>query len=1430
MSGTTAVRVVQDKQLKYPLVRLTGSGPRPQAVVADHLLVTLRSGITARDIAQRTGTSVRRVFRAGDRALLSFPCPDAGTLARMQALVAADPGVLRVSVDPIIWTTAIPTDPLFAQQWSLSNNQTPGADINATTAWNIRTDASSVPVAVIDTGVSNHIDLADQLWTNVGESGVDANGADKRTNGIDDDGNGFVDDWRGWDFANEDNNVLDGDAHGSHVAGTIGATGNNAVGVSGICWKARIMSIKFLQPTGFCASGTTSDAIESIEYAIAAGAKVINASWGSDSYSEELREVIHKAGDNDIAFVTAAGNDGWDSEGIRSYPANYQESAIINVGASTSLDLPAYFSNYSATSVHLFAPGYGILSTLPGGNYDYYSGTSMAAPHVAGSLVLMRAHNPGRSMRALADILLATTDARSALSGLCTTGGRLDIGNAMLAINKPAVDVVANTITDLGTTKDGVANPGESIDVRLTVRNTGATTLNGLTASILSADPVFSTLIASTNLTALTPGQSRVTAPVRLRISSTASVPSHANLVMRVSNGTTTIDYPLTVQVSLTARIAGQVRRAGSNAIIPGASVAIQGTKALNVVTNSQGRFNVAVPHGAYGVEASANGLSRSLVRSLSVPPNDLACNFLLGQPAYGALSPIAITVAEGQSASTAVTFANAGDGPLRLEVEPTHIPAGYITTSGLWHRTNRQASDGVWSWGYCREQDGQFHGPRSTGDLIIHDVKLPATTCVLTYKTWRNADVTGFYDFGNGPRAFDGRVLDGHVTVFGASYDGKTWVDWDFEGSIYESDERPPVHGWVTQSSTIQLSDWNRPVKLRFRFDSVRGSEPQEIPGDAGWFIDDIRINGQPLGNWLNVSPAQQDIPAQGSVNATAIGAASDLEVGTYTTSITLTERNGLLNATTRPVTVTVAPAARPVIGWIEVDDVPGNGVIGNGNGKAEAGETVRITPHLMNLGTVGTAVATAEVVSKSLSFATVVSGAKTVTWPALAAVGRQRAATGALISIKSTLPDGSPTVNLLFKHRIGTGPVTELTGSFALTSKPRFGLTGTVINGTNGQPVVGLFLAVSRGAQQFSAHTDDQGNYTIPVNLAGNYSLYSGYTPGFNPISTTTVNIQSFQSLNLLMSAPYFTTAQTQVNVTTTPGQVGTGTLVVDNAGNLPTTWSATRIAYTARVSSDPYGPVYAWQDIAIPANRLTFPTPQTAVGPLTLPFTFTFYGLPMQQIWVAKNGNMGFASGITTTYSIAPSRHYLYTSGKYETGGGIAAYQGNLVMNADSAIYAAALNAQTYVVQWTNMALTADPSRKATFQTILKADGSMRFQYQRVDQPGLGSTYLIKYRPFSTDAYGVFCIQAAADVVTLQNGMAIEVIPGLTWMTPPATGVVAPFSSATMTIQAGNLATPGVYRTEMNINAMATSNAAGELLRQIPVTCEVLPGTNQ
>ena len=262
-------------------------------------------------------------------------------------------------------------------------------------------------------------------------------------NGVDDDGNGFVDDVHGWDFLHDDATTFDGafdttnstDFHGTHTSGTIGAVGNNGIGVSGVCWSVQIMSLKFLENVG-----STDDAIAAFDYAVSmkergVNLRAINCSWGGYNYSQSLHDAIGRVNDADILVCASSGNGGSDGVGddndrVPSYPASFDLPNIISVGAWTRYDQAATFSNYGATSVDLLAPGGLVASTGPNGSYYFASGTSMAAPHVTGTVALIASLKPGLTGAQIKEAILSST-VPIPLAKPTVTGGRLSLLQAV---------------------------------------------------------------------------------------------------------------------------------------------------------------------------------------------------------------------------------------------------------------------------------------------------------------------------------------------------------------------------------------------------------------------------------------------------------------------------------------------------------------------------------------------------------------------------------------------------------------------------------------------------------------------------------------------------------------------------------------------------------------------------------------------------------------------------------------------------------------------------------------------------------------------------------------------------------------------------------------------------------------------------------------
>jgi subtilisin family serine protease len=331
-----------------------------------------------------------------------------------------------------------PDDTLVGQQWGLRNigqnnpqgPGVPGADIKAFEAWEISVGSPDVVIAIIDTGFGgppNDDDYTPNAWVNTGEI---------PNNLIDDDNNGKVDDINGWNFAANIADFSDQDGHGTHVAGTASAAGNNGLLTTGVSWNTKLMILKAGDPSFAVAS-----LLGAYDYMIEQKNRGVNLVASNNSYGGDVPSGIIEAGVNattaaGILFVAASGNDGRDVDAVPAYPAGYVDPGIISVGASDPSDQLAVFSNNGQVSVDIHAPGVDILSLQPGNLSGFLDGTSMASPHVTGAIAVLASVHPGATAAELKQYLLAGSDREPAYAGQSVSGGRLNLLGAIEAIPK----------------------------------------------------------------------------------------------------------------------------------------------------------------------------------------------------------------------------------------------------------------------------------------------------------------------------------------------------------------------------------------------------------------------------------------------------------------------------------------------------------------------------------------------------------------------------------------------------------------------------------------------------------------------------------------------------------------------------------------------------------------------------------------------------------------------------------------------------------------------------------------------------------------------------------------------------------------------------------------------------------------------------------
>ena len=397
--------------------------------VPDEVLIKLDSSAASlRSAVKLSDEGTRVVETFGDLGWKRVKLPAGVSVAEAIERYQKLGGVIAVQPNYYYRLQVTPNDPQFTAVGMYGLGK-----ISAPLAWDTTTGSSTVVVANIDTGSKyTHEDLAANMWTNPGE----ING-----NMIDDDNNGFVDDYYGYDFFFNDPDPLDQHGHGTHTSGTIGAVGNNMLGVVGVNWNVKIMTIKIYDNDGF---GTTAAMlINAYNYIRLMKTRGINIRVTNNSYSgcdeacgydQATKDALDAMGNAGILNVFAAGNNNANNDNTPApaYPATYTSPSVLAVASSTSTDTRSGFSSWGPISVDLAAPGSSILSTvMNASNYGTMSGTSMATPHVTGAAALLSAHNPNLSVASLKATLMNTVDVLAAWNGVVKTGGRLNVANAL---------------------------------------------------------------------------------------------------------------------------------------------------------------------------------------------------------------------------------------------------------------------------------------------------------------------------------------------------------------------------------------------------------------------------------------------------------------------------------------------------------------------------------------------------------------------------------------------------------------------------------------------------------------------------------------------------------------------------------------------------------------------------------------------------------------------------------------------------------------------------------------------------------------------------------------------------------------------------------------------------------------------------------------
>ena len=437
--GPTGTAAPRDESNGMPRAAVDGSDRRDDAGKAEaasaqragerdyvegELLVRFKprtSRARKRSMVAELGMQSAPGFRAKGMALMRF---DKGRdMASVRAALEKRPEVAYTAPNHRLYLQRTPNDPRYNELWGLNNTgQTggdPDADIDAPAAWDQQTGTNDVVVAVIDTGIDpDHADLADNVWNNPVQAKTS-----------------FNDGQYGYDAVDPGTEPLDNDGHGTHVAGTIGAVGDNGTGVTGVNWDVELLTCRIFDELG----GTTARAIDCLDYILelkqdhGVNIQVTNNSWGGAAFNRALKDKIEELQRANILFVAAAGNDQLNNDYRPTYPASYALDNIIAVSATDDTDALSGLSNFGGQSVDIGAPGVGVLSTVPGDAYGVKSGTSMATPHVAGTLALIQAtkNSAKTDYRLLRDALLVSGDRIRSFDQDVLSGDRLNANSTL---------------------------------------------------------------------------------------------------------------------------------------------------------------------------------------------------------------------------------------------------------------------------------------------------------------------------------------------------------------------------------------------------------------------------------------------------------------------------------------------------------------------------------------------------------------------------------------------------------------------------------------------------------------------------------------------------------------------------------------------------------------------------------------------------------------------------------------------------------------------------------------------------------------------------------------------------------------------------------------------------------------------------------------
>lgn len=980
-------RLIETKE-KYPFVRVEEKWHRDPAtgkevmdtqvaMVADHLLTCLRDDREAKDLAEYVasiGGSIRRQLPNSPLYLVKLPSASLDDFDRMLQTMRHGASPLKyVEPDYLVHASLIPNDPGFSQLWGLNNTgQTGGlgnADIDGPEAWDASLGNTSVVVAVIDTGIDyNHPDLLANMWVNADET---------PGNSSDEDHNGYVDDIRGWNFVANTNDPMDDHYHGTHCAGTIGAVGNNGIGVIGVCPTVKLMPLKFLSASG---SGVTSDAIEAVNYATSKHVTVMSNSWGGGGYSQALKDAIDAAQAAGIIFVAAAGNSALNTDAQPTYPADYASANIISVAATDNTDALASFSNYGVNTVHLGAPGVSIYSTSPGNGYRTLSGTSMACPHVAGACALIKSARPTMSWGDVRTAVINNVDVIPSLSSKTRSGGRLNVARSLIIATDPYLSLTALHTHDDQTNgangnNDGILNPGEDMALDIALKNVGAQPAANVTSqlSVTTGSGGVTILQGSKSWGAIGVGGTVNNASTPFIVHIGADVSTPFSFTLRVTS-TDTAGHSWTNDASFTvltrSTVSGRVTAVTGGAGIGDAVVSYSGPSSGSVTTASDGTYSLALTNGTYALSVAASGYNPATGTQVTVPPSRTAVDFQLGR-SHIQVTPTALasTQYEDQVVQKTLSITNSGDQPLTFTIGASSAvtstdlqsvprlsspPWNGLEGEGLEDHHHHAVSDFVVSGGSALPfEDGFESGSLSNWITdagsgtreILSSTSAAGTKSFHFNYTGPTDHFTGIHkDFvaGSKPKYVSFWIRSGSTTTSDGYFvltSGATEVLWFFakgDGTFYINADVGGDKSVAYTANTwyhVEFKNFNWQTKT-FDYYVNGGLIKAQIPlrnaatvndvtqaylynfsqnSEAWW--DDVRILQDSV-NWLGFTPSSLTLQPGQNTNVTVSFNSTGMSEGTYQGRLDISSDDPSTPLTTVPTTLTVqlSPNTPPV------------------------------------------------------------------------------------------------------------------------------------------------------------------------------------------------------------------------------------------------------------------------------------------------------------------------------------------------------------------------------------------------------------------------------------------------------------------------------------------------------------------------------------